>query len=62
VEGICLYPIIDRPDWEDYNHWHNSGLWDLHRNSNGSLTRVLNPEYAAELRCIQKTVPSNTGC
>lgn len=30
VEGICLYPIVDRPDWTDASHWHNSGLWDAH--------------------------------
>jgi beta-glucosidase/6-phospho-beta-glucosidase/beta-galactosidase len=26
--GICLYPIIDRPDWDDLSNWHKSGLWD----------------------------------
>lgn len=29
IEGICLYPIIDRPDWENPEHWHKSGLWDV---------------------------------
>ncbi len=29
LEGVCLFPIIDRMDWNDENHWHNSGLWDL---------------------------------
>lgn len=52
VEGICLYPVIDRPDWEDPNHWHNSGLWDL-KNVNGKLTRVLNIEYATALMRAQ---------
>jgi beta-glucosidase/6-phospho-beta-glucosidase/beta-galactosidase len=28
VDGICLYPIVDRPDWSDATHWHQSGLWD----------------------------------
>lgn len=28
VEGVCLYPIVDRPDWNDLGHWHHSGLWD----------------------------------
>lgn len=28
VEGMCLYPAVDRPDWNNQNHWHNSGLWD----------------------------------
>lgn len=49
VEGICLYPIIDRPDWEDENHWHNSGLWDLNREKE-KWTRILNSEYAAAVQ------------
>src|SRR5690606_6572472 len=28
LEGICLYPAGDRPDWQDPDHWHHSGLWD----------------------------------
>ena len=31
LEGICLYPLIDRPDWEDTAHWHRSGLWEVDR-------------------------------
>jgi hypothetical protein len=26
--GICLYPVIDRPDWDHLSPWHNAGLWD----------------------------------
>lgn len=26
--GICIYPIIDRPDWDNLSDWHHSGLWD----------------------------------
>ena len=26
--GICWYPIIDRPDWDNLNDWHQSGIWD----------------------------------
>ena len=29
VLGICLYPLVDRPDWSDPTHWHHSGLWDV---------------------------------
>lgn len=47
IEGICLYPIIDRPDWQNLDHWHNSGLWDLLPDEAGRLRRVLVPEYAA---------------
>jgi hypothetical protein len=58
VDGLCIYPIIDRPDWDDPDHWHNSGLWDLRRNSGGKLERVLNEDYASELRGAQTRLRS----
>jgi beta-glucosidase/6-phospho-beta-glucosidase/beta-galactosidase len=27
VEGICLYPVVNFPGWDDDRHCHN-GLWD----------------------------------
>ena len=57
VEGLCLYPILDRPDWDDPNHWHNSGLWDLVREPDGFLRRVLNAAYADELCELQRRLP-----
>jgi beta-glucosidase/6-phospho-beta-glucosidase/beta-galactosidase len=27
VQGICLYPIVNHPGWDDDRHCHN-GLWD----------------------------------
>jgi beta-glucosidase/6-phospho-beta-glucosidase/beta-galactosidase len=56
VEGVCLYPVIDRPDWEDPDHWHHSGLWDLVRGEGGRLERVLDDEYAAAVRWAQNLV------
>ena len=55
VRGICLYPIIDRPDWEDASHWHHSGLWDVALEGAGEerLRRVLSPPYAMALRQAQ---------
>jgi hypothetical protein len=58
VEGLCIYPIIDRPDWDDPNHWHNSGLWDLRPNAAGQLERVLSSDYAADLREAQARLRS----
>ena len=46
LDGVCLYPILDRFDWEDRTHWHNSGLWDMQKNGHGHYRRVLNEEYA----------------
>jgi beta-glucosidase/6-phospho-beta-glucosidase/beta-galactosidase len=52
LEGLCLYPILDRHEWDDSSHWHNSGLWDLAREPDGTLRRVLNGVYADALgRC-----------
>jgi beta-glucosidase/6-phospho-beta-glucosidase/beta-galactosidase len=53
VGGICLYPIIDRPDWEDPKHWHNSGLWDLIPQPDGRLDRTINRDYAEALKVAQ---------
>jgi hypothetical protein len=61
VGGVCLYPILDRPDWDDANHWHNSGLWDLRRADHGRLQRHLHAEYAAELRRAQALL-AEQGC
>jgi hypothetical protein len=53
LQGICLYPILDRFDWEDSRHWHNSGLWDMRPNGKGHYQRVLNSTYAAALKRAQ---------
>jgi beta-glucosidase/6-phospho-beta-glucosidase/beta-galactosidase len=57
LEGLCLYPVIDRPDWDDPMHWHNSGLWDLRPADDGRLERVPCPEYLAVLREAQAQRP-----
>lgn len=59
IDGVCLYPIIDRFDWEDCTHYHNSGLWDF--TAPGTFDRVLNSEYAAELRAAQQLM-EKIGC
>jgi hypothetical protein len=56
VEGVCLYPIIDRFEWDDPGHWHNSGLWDFVREPDGTLRRVLCEPYAEELARCQARV------
>jgi hypothetical protein len=61
VHGICLYPIIDRPDWDDPGHWHNSGLWDLEENGAGALERRLCEPYAAMVERMQALL-EREGC
>ena len=53
LEGICLYPIIDRFEWNNPRHWHNSGLWDFVIEPDGTYRRVLNDEYAREVNRSQ---------
>ncbi len=56
LEGVCLYPVIDRPDWENPRLWHNAGLWDLRRNRKGNLRRVIAPHYETGFRAAQITI------
>ena len=58
LEGICLYPIIDRFDWDDRSHWHNSGLWDYATEPDGTLRRVLNQAYALEFERSRRRLGS----
>lgn len=53
LAGVCLYPILDRYDWCDASHWHNSGLWDLVPDEHAGLQRRPNSEYADALRQTQ---------
>lgn len=52
LEGITIYPILDRPDWDDPEQWHHSGLWELIPDEHGVLQRVLDENYAAVFREI----------
>jgi hypothetical protein len=55
--GVCIYPIIDRPDWDHPDRWHQSGLWD----ADLSMTppgRVLALPYADAFLDAQRVVAS----
>ncbi|WKB54248.1 FAD-dependent oxidoreductase [Eleftheria terrae] len=65
LEGLCLYPIVDRHDWDDPTHWHNSGLWDAAPPDTPlpagcAPGRVLNRPYARVLRRWQRQLPACT--
>jgi len=32
--GICIYPVTDRPDWDDLSSFSECGIWDLDQNGN----------------------------
>lgn len=62
VHGLCLYPLINRPDWDDPDHWHDSGLWDVvrARRPYGERPygfRLPNLEYAGRLQRWQALQP-----
>jgi beta-glucosidase/6-phospho-beta-glucosidase/beta-galactosidase len=61
VEGVCLYPILDRFDWDDPTHWHNCGLWDMELNGSGAYRRILNVTYARALEAAQKLIYPTAG-
>jgi UDP-galactopyranose mutase len=64
LQGVCLYPLIDRADWDDPSHWHHSGLWDandrLADNTEAASTRILKMDYAAVLQRWQQCLPQLT--
>jgi len=60
LQGICLYPIVTSPDWEDPTAFFDGGLFDLSPRPDGRLERVLAHPVAAALRAAQATLdPEN---
>lgn len=57
--GVCLYPIVDRPDWDHLDHWHRSGLWDADL-SMKPPGRVLYEPYAEALLRVQVSLPDTS--
>ena len=56
VVGACLYPLVDRPDWDQLDDWHNAGLWDLCQTDGVGTNRILYEPYARELIRVQAQV------
>ncbi|MBH8568273.1 hypothetical protein KB206_05225 [Microvirga sp. STS02] len=60
LQGICLYPIIDRPDWDHLDQWHRSGLWDADLSQPGPARMLHQPSAEALLQAqavITQAVP-----
>lgn len=50
LRGICIYPVIDRPDWDNLSSYSNCGIWDLDQDKN----RVAHqPSIEAVSKCLQ---------
>jgi UDP-galactopyranose mutase len=64
LQGVCLYPLVDRTDWEAPSQWHRSGLWDVrgtasaHPDRPAHFARALHGPLALRLRQWQAYVPS----
>jgi hypothetical protein len=59
LTGICIYPVTDRPDWDDLSFWHKSGIWDSEITDDGlQNNRVLNIPYAAAIAKAQQLIAS----
>jgi hypothetical protein len=52
LQGICLFPAVDMPDWHT-GEWLHNGICDLVPDC-GDLTRVPDQDYIDELRRWQK--------
>lgn len=53
LDGVCLYPLLDRPDWQDGTRWHRCGLWHVDDAAAGR-TRHLVQACAVALRDWQR--------
>ena len=56
LQGICLYPVVTSPDWEDPTAFFDGGLFDLSPEPDGRLKRVLAQPVAAALREAQRAL------
>jgi hypothetical protein len=54
--GACIYPMVDRPDWDHLDHWHRSGLWDAELRPDGPPRRILHEPSAVALHEAQAVV------
>ena len=48
LNGLCLYPIVNHPGWEDSRHCHN-GLWDY---ADDSGSRNIYEPLADAINCL----------
>lgn len=53
--GVCLYPLLDRPDWQAPDRWHRSGLWHVTRDGNGQpVGRRVMRRYASAVAALAR--------
>lgn len=52
IQGLCIYPVTDRPDWDNLTQYCQCGIWDLDENSN----RIPHQEYIDAVLKAQNTL------
>jgi hypothetical protein len=57
--GTCLYPIVDRPDWDHLDQWHKSGLWDADLGQPGPGRQLHLPSAEALLEVQAQVAAAN---
>lgn len=62
VDAVCVYPLVDRPDWNDTLRWHRSGLWHVHpatlsRSADAPTLHALRQWRAALLKIDPASLP-----
>lgn len=55
--GCCIYPFIDRPDWDNLSHWHHSGIYDIH--DPVTLNREINDDAQQALKSFSNVLSKN---
>jgi quercetin dioxygenase-like cupin family protein len=60
LQGVCLYPVVTSPDWEDPTAFFDGGLFDVVPRPDGMLERILALPVAEALREAQASIdPEN---
>ena len=60
LQGVCWYPLITSPDWEDPTAFFDGGIFDVVPEASGELHRVLARPVAVALREAQAELdPAN---
>ena len=59
IRGLCLYPLMDRPDWDAPARWHRSGVWHVPATAlPGAQQRIVEPAVRGALARWQRFVAS----
>lgn len=56
LRGICIYPVTDRPDWDDLSRYFDCGIWDLDASGN----RIAHQEFIDALIQAQTLFDNGT--